>query len=371
MAPYNKTAKRIHTSILLICIAVFGTLLVLHSVFIYKNTANLNTLHLALFLIGLFVIQQLYYAILSLGFLIFGRISGYKMAFLRIAFMKWTKDEKGKIHFSTTNEGGPVSRCGMYPPDMKDGKMPYLLYGHGFVILASIFIVISVVFFAFYFSTPVISSLLLVFIFVLLTVVFMDLCIGSAKATRDIKKSPYAIKGLWLSCKLADPEFNNTSISHMPDEWFELADDANINTYWASLYLLGCGERLLGKMQFEEASELLDIVLGPDSRLNNEQYVSTIANRLFCELMTNRNPQIIQKLYTPEFKNYLSNVRTYTNLCRNYAFTLFMEHNPTGAAQIKAEFFEVGKHTPYQADVQDETKLLLYAENKYFSEIKN
>ena len=369
MAPYNKTAKRIYTSILLICIAVFGTLLSLHSVFIYKSTDNLDTLHLALFLIGLFVIQQLYYAILSLGFLIFGKISGYKMAFLRIAFMKWTKDEKGKIHFSTTNERGPSSKCGMYPPDMIDGKMPYLLYGHGFVILASIFIVISAIFF--YFSTPVISSLLLVFIFVLLTFVFMDLCIGSAKSTRDISKSPYAIKGLWISCKLADPDFNNTSISHMPDEWFGLTHDGNINTYWASFYLLCCGERLLDQMQFKEASELLDMVLGPDSRLNNEQYVGTISDRLFCELMTNRNPQIIEKLYTPEFKNYLSNVRTYTNLCRNYAFTLFIEHNPTGAAQIKAEFFEVGRHTPYQGDVKGETELLLYAENKYFSEVNS
>lgn len=367
MTPYNKTARRIHTLVLLTCISVFSILFVMHSVAIYKSTDNLDTLHLALFLIGLFVIQQLCYAIFSLGFLIFGKISGYKMAFLRIAFMKWTKDEKGKIHFSTTNERGSSSKCGMYPPDMIDGKMPYFLYGHGLVILSSIFIVISVSLFAFNFYTPVISSLLLVFIFVLLTVVFLDLCLGNAKFTRDMRKSPYAIKGLWISCKLADPSLKNTSLSHMPDEWFELKDNGNIDTYWASFYLLGCGERLLGQMHFKEASEVLDRILAPDSRLINEQYMSTIANRLFCELMANNNPDIIQKLYTAELKTYLNNVRTYTNLCRNYAFTLFIEKNPAGAAQIKSEFFEASKNPYNKQDAQAETELLLYAENKYFS----
>ncbi|MBQ7809604.1 MAG: hypothetical protein IJ346_01390 [Clostridia bacterium] len=370
MFRYKKHAI-IHKTLFISCIAVFGLLFILHSAYMYKTVKGLDTLHLAAFLIGVFIIQMLSYAITALGFLIFGKLSGYKFSFMRIAFMKWQKDKKGKIHFFTTNERGPSAACAMYPPDIKDGKFPYLLFSHGTVILSSVCIIISAIFLAFNFNTPVISSLLLLFIFVLLTFVILDIFVGNAKLARDAKKSPAALRGIWLYCKGSDPEFSSLSLGSLPDEWFDIPLDVDTNIYWASYYIFFASGRLLMKREFEKAIEVFDKLLEPSANIFYIQYLNTVTERLFCELMTNRNPEVIQKLYTDELKRHLSNVRSYTNLCRNYAFTLFIENNPAGAAQIKAEFFEVSKHAPCQGDVQDEAELLLLAENKYFSEIKN
>lgn len=370
MPKYRKNArtpKIIHIA----CIIFFALLFILHSAYMYKTTDGLDTLHFALFLIGVFIVQMLFYVIIALGFLICGKLSGYKLSSMRIAFMKWQKDKNGKIKVSTTNERGPSARCAMSPPDMKDGKFPYILHSHGLLISSSVCIIISAIFLAFNFNTPVISSLLLLLIFSLLTSAVLDITVGNAKLARDAKNSPAAIRGIWLFCKSSDPEFSDLGLGSLPDEWFDIPLDVDTTTYWESYYIFFTGSRLLTKKEFEKAIAAFDKLLDPSANIYYFQYLNAVTERLFCELMTNRSPEVIQKLYTEELKKHLSNVRSYTNLCRNYAFTLFIEKNSSGAAQIKAEFFEVSKNSPCQGDVQDETELLLLAENKYFSEIKN
>lgn len=370
MPRYKKNAT-IHKTLYIACIIFFGILFILHSVYMYKTVEGLDSLHLAVFLIGVFIVQMLFYTVTALGFLIFGKLSGYKLSSMRIAFMKWQKDKNGKINVLTTNERGPSAGCAMSPPDMKDGKFPYLLHSHGAVILSSVCIVVSAVFLAFNFNTPVLSSLLLFFIFILSTNVILDMLVGLPKLTRDAKNSPAALRGIWIYCKCSDPEFSDLSLDGLPDEWFDIPLDVDTTTYWESSYIFFTGGRLLMKKEFEKAIAAFDKLLDPSANIYYFQYLNAVTERLFCELMTNRNPEVIQKLYTVELKKHLSTVRSYTNLCRNYAFTLFIENNPAGAAQIKAEFFEVSKNAPCQGDVQDETELLLFAENKYFSEIKN
>lgn len=352
---HNKTTRKIHNFIFISCILVFGCLLILHSTQVYKS---FDALQLLFFLLGLFVIQFLFYSIISLGFLFFGKLTGYKMAFLRIAFLKWQKDKSGKIRVSFADDNGPVSICKMYPPEMKDGKIPYRLYGYGVVILSSILICISAIALTFCFYTPIISSLLLVFIFLLLIIILLELYDGNARHTRDIKKSPLALKGLWISCMLTDPEFST-------DEYSDFPDDADAKIYWVAFYGWVCSSTLMEKKNFLEAAKVLDKLRKSDSGLLEEMYFSMLTDRLFCEVMTHNNPEIITELYTDELKNYLSTRRGYTHLCRNYAFTLLIDKNPSGAAQIKAEFFEAAKDSPHKSDVQTETELLLLAENKY------
>ena len=156
---------------------------------------------------------------------------------------------------------------------------------------------------------------------------------------------------------LTDPNFST-------DEYTYLPDDADVTIYWVAFYGLVCSGTLIAKKDFLSASKVLDRLLKPDTGLLAEMYTALLADRLFCEIMTNSNPEIIKELYTDELKNFLSNKRTYTNLSRNYAFTLLIDKNPSGAAQIKAEFFEAAQHSPYKSDVQIETELLLLAESK-------
>ena len=162
---------------------------------------------------------------------------------------------------------------------------------------------------------------------------------------------------MWIYSNLSSPDFQLNEHSDFPM-------DANINIYWIAFYGIICGETLLEKKEFAKASEIFDRLITPDTVLTTEQYHSVIVERLFCELMTTNNPDIIASLYTEELKSYMSNIRDYTNLCRNFACTLLIEKNSSGAAQLKAEFFEVAKNAPCAHDVHSETELLLLAESK-------
>lgn len=365
MGPYNKKIRHTHNAIFLTCIVIFATLLILHSSVIYSQNEDLDTLHLAIALIGLFVIQQLCYCIFSLGFLIFGKLSGYGFSFLRIAFLTWKKDKSGKISFSFTSEKGASSQCKMYPPDMKDGKVPYIMYGLGNTFLCIIFIAISATILAFNFYTPIISSLLITFIFILLINVILNAYDGSIRRIREIGKSPYAMKGHWLLCKFADPDFQNTSLKNMPSSWFEFSMDADTSMNLVSSLGLFYGERLMEEKRFDEAKKVFAKITEPDTGLLYDQYMYALCDRIYCELVTSNNSDSAQELYTHKLKPFMSNVRTYTILRTNFACALLIENNPTGAAQIKADFFTACQNSQNKEDIQAETDLLLYAENLY------
>ena len=70
-----KKNERNHKTLFITCIVVFALLFIIHSAYMYKAVEAMNTLHLAAFLIGVFIIQMLFYTVTALGFLIFGKIN--------------------------------------------------------------------------------------------------------------------------------------------------------------------------------------------------------------------------------------------------------------------------------------------------------
>ena len=64
------------------------------------------------------------------GHLVFGLLTGYKFSSFRVASFMWLKED-GKLKLKRLSIAGTGGQCLMTPPDMKDGKMPLVLYNLG------------------------------------------------------------------------------------------------------------------------------------------------------------------------------------------------------------------------------------------------
>ena len=64
------------------------------------------------------------------GHLVFGLMSGYQYCSFRIGSFMWIKQD-GKMRVKRFSLAGTGGQCLMAPPDLVDGKMPYVLYNMG------------------------------------------------------------------------------------------------------------------------------------------------------------------------------------------------------------------------------------------------
>ena len=64
------------------------------------------------------------------GHLVFGLLTGYQFSSFRIGSFMWVKLE-GKLKLKRYSLAGTGGQCLMAPPEMVDGKVPYVLYNLG------------------------------------------------------------------------------------------------------------------------------------------------------------------------------------------------------------------------------------------------
>ena len=83
-----------------------------------------------LLFVGMYAAMFLQIIIHEGGHLIFGLLTGYGFASFRIGSLMWKK-EGDSLKFCRFSLAGTGGQCLMTPPDMADGKFPYVLYNLG------------------------------------------------------------------------------------------------------------------------------------------------------------------------------------------------------------------------------------------------
>lgn len=131
-----------------------------------KSTADTPLYQELLSFIGLFLgmyVALFFHMIVhEAGHLVFGLLTGYEFSSFRVASFMWLK-ENGKLKLKRRSIAGTGGQCLMTPPDMKDGKIPLVLYNLGG---SFINITLGTLFLAGYLlcsDIPFLSPLLLIF----------------------------------------------------------------------------------------------------------------------------------------------------------------------------------------------------------------
>lgn len=124
---------------------------------IYRKILSLAGLFL-----GMYVAFFFHIIVHEAGHLLFGLMTGYKFSSFRIASFIWL-EENGKLKMKQLSIAGTGGQCLMSPPDMKDGRIPIVLYNLGGSIIN---IIMGALFLIIYWlcpSVPYLSPLLLIF----------------------------------------------------------------------------------------------------------------------------------------------------------------------------------------------------------------
>lgn len=305
------------------------------------------------------------------GHLVCGLLSGYQFASFRIGSFMWIKeDEKIKCkRFSLAGTGG---QCLMSPPDLVDGKIPYVLYNLGGSLVN---IVIAVISFGLYFLLKESWVLSTFFIIVALLGVVSALLNGIPMKSKMVNNDGYnalslgkdkdALRAFWIQMKANEQITKGKRLREMPEEWFNVPTDEQMNNSMVAVLGVFACNRLMDEHKFQEADALMERFVEMDSSIVEIHKNLLICDRIYCELISENRKQKVEEMYNADLKKFMKAMKNYPSVIRTqYVYVLLCERNQEQAKKLKEQFEKVARNYPYPSDAQAERELMGIAEER-------
>ena len=344
--------------------------------YIDKSSADTPLYQEILSLVGLFLgmyVALFFHMIVhEAGHLVFGLMTGYKFCSFRVASFMWLK-ENGKLKFKRLTLAGTGGQCLMTPPDMKDGKIPLVLYNLGGsfinIIIGALFLVGYLIFS----DIPFLSPILLIFAAVgFMTAMMNGIPMRMGTVDNDgynafaLSKSKEAVEAFWVQLKVAEQSSKGVRLKDMPDEWFTVpTDEAMKNSLVATRCVFTCN-RLMDEEKFEEADALMAHLLEIESGIVGLHHDLLMCDRIYVELIGQNRTEVIASMMTKEQKKFMKAMKRFPSVLRTqYVLALLSEKDAAKAEAIKNEFEKVAKTYPYAQDIESEKNLMRIAESKF------
>lgn len=295
------------------------------------------------------------------GHLLFGLMSGYKFVSFRLfSFMLVRID--GKMLIKRMSLAGTGGQCLLDPPDMQDGHLPYVAYNLGGVIMN---LVTAAIFGA---LAPLVRTSELAFlVFLMLAVigvafaVLNGLPMASAVSNdgynvRSLGQNPEALRSFWLQMKINALSTEGVRLRDMPDEWFELAIDADLKNGMVAVEAVLRENRLMDEHRFDEAAEYIDKLRGMQTAILPLHMCMLICDRMYCALLRGEDAA---KFRTPQQLKLMKSLKTQLTIIRtDYTWALLGEHDEQQAEQLRKRFDNAARSHPSPADIASELELI-------------
>lgn len=303
------------------------------------------------------------------GHLVFGLLTGYQYSSFRIGSFMWVKLD-GKIKLKRFSISGTGGQCLMAPPEMKDGKVPYMLYNMGGCI-ANFIVSIVPLMLVFMLETPdflrimaIVWALIGLFYVVMNGVPIKKLGNDGHNAL-SLGKHPEALKAFWLQMKINEQGALGKRLKELPEEWFELPSKEGMeNTMIATIAVFVC-LRLMDAGKYAEAAEEMERLLSEKNGMVEVHKHLLNMERIYCELVGENRPEKLEELYTEELQKFLKAMKKSPSTYRiQYLYAKYVEKNETKAAVAMAGFEKVVKTYPYPHEIEGERDMISYAETK-------
>ena len=322
-------------------------------------------LSLAGLFLGMYVALFFHMIVHEAGHLVFGLMTGYKFCSFRIASFMWLK-ENGKLKMKRLTLAGTGGQCLMTPPDMKDGKIPLVLYNFGGsfinIIIGAQFLVGYLIFS----DIPFLSPILLIFAAVGFMIAMMN-GIPMRMGTVDndgynafaLSKSKESVEAFWVQLKVAEQSSKGVRLKDMPAEWFAVpTDEAMKNSMVATRCVFTCN-RLMDEEKFEEADALMAHLLEIESGIVGLHHDLLMCDRIYVELIGQNRTEVIASMMTKEQKKFMKAMKRFPSVLRTqYALAVLEEKNASKAETIKGDFDKAAKSYPYPHEIESERELM-------------
>lgn len=303
------------------------------------------------------------------GHLIFGLLSGYRFCSFRVGSFMWLRKE-GKFVFRRFSLAGTGGQCLMGPPDLTDGKVPYILYNLGGALMnlisAAVFFGIALLFrgnfavLVFFAAAAAMGVLLALMNGIPLK---LEMVNNDGQNIIDIGKSSQEMYSFWLQMKIAELQAEGVRLRDMPRDWFEVPDDEEMKGSMTSVRAVLASNRLMEEHRFRENAQLIDHILSLDSAVPGIYRVLLICDRVYCELTEEKSPEILEKWTAKDQQKVMKQMKNYLSVLRTqYAYALLAEDDCEKAGKLKELFEKNLRSYPYEADAQIEKELVEMAE---------
>ena len=303
------------------------------------------------------------------GHLVFGLLTGYRFSSFRIASLLLLK-ENGKWKWKRLSIVGTGGQCLMAPPDIKDGKMPLVLYNLGGSLINTLTSALFLLGYLIWSEIPLLSPLLLIFAAVGFIIALMNgIPLRMGTVDNDgynafaLSKNKEATEAFWVQLKVAEQTAKGIRLRDMPDEWFAVpTDEAMKNSMVAVRGVFACN-KLMDEEKFEQADALMAHLLEIESGMVGLHRSLLICDRIFAELIGENRGDVIGRMLTKEQTAFMKAMKSYPSVIRTqYALALLLEKDPEKAETLKNELEKVARTYPYPHEIESERELLRIAQ---------
>ncbi|MBE6891362.1 MAG: hypothetical protein E7481_04970 [Ruminococcaceae bacterium] len=338
----------------------------------YAFSSDEPILGFIILFVSMYVTMILQIIIHEGGHLIFGLLTGYKFVSFRIGSFTLIRINN-ELKFKKLSLAGTGGQCLLSPPEMKDGKIPYVLYNLGGSILNTITAIVFLILGLVFKEIEILNAVLIMAAIVGFAYALMNgipLRLGTIDNdgynTLSMSKDPKALRSLWIQMKASEMTANGVRLKDMPEEWFTLPEKEEMkNSMTAVLGVFACN-RLMDELRFDEAEKLMKEYLNEENAAVGIYKSLMTCDIAFCEMIKDLpDTEAIEKLLDKQQKAFMKSMKNYPSVLRTeYTYQLLIKKDIPTALKLKKQFEKVLKTHPYTADVESETELIQIAETK-------
>ncbi len=303
------------------------------------------------------------------GHLVFGLLSGYKLGSFRIFSFMWLKEE-GKIKLKRLTVAGTGGQCLMSPPDLVNGKMPYVFYHLGGSILNAAVSALFLVGSHFCKHLPVLSFVLFTFALAgFLTAVINGIPMRLGTVNNDgyntvsLSKNPEAMEAMWVELKIGEESGKGVRLKDMPSQWFVFPTDETMKNSLVASRGVYCCNRWMDEENFKEATDAMTHLLEIESGMVDLHRNLLICDQMYIAITVEKRNEIIGQLLTKEQKRFMQVMKNFPSVIRTeYVLALLYENNVEKAEKVRKTFEKVAKTYPYPQEIDSERNLMALAD---------
>lgn len=300
------------------------------------------------------------------GHFIFGKLTGYKFVSFRVGTYMWFR-KNGEMMASRASLSGTGGQCLMSPPDLKDGTMPFKLYNLGGALLNFLS---AVLYIPIWIATKGDIYLNIFGLCFMVTGVVYAVSNGfplrnseidnDGSNTKNMSRNKRAVKSFWMQLKVSESSLNGLRIKDLPDDWFFVPDDDELQNTLISSMAFFYKDRLMDQHRFKEAGQWIDHILSIENNGILPIYRKMLVmDRVYTELLCDRNEDVINKFNTKEMVAFRYQMKKYPPMLRTeYAFYLIHKKDEEKSDTYLKEFNKWISIYPYEGEAVKEKELV-------------
>lgn len=300
------------------------------------------------------------------GHLVFGLMTGYSFVSFRIGSFTIIK-EQGEISYKKFGIPGTAGQCLMMPPDIKDGKYPFIMYNYGGGIMNLIVAGVGILLAILIEGMPILISAMLILIsaggiFAAFTNI-IPLKVGGISNDGynviSMLRDENARRGFYFQLRVNGLQSQGMRIKDMELEELKISEGSDlINPLNTSLKLMEYSW-YLDNMDFDGARQCIEDFTPCMDKIIPLYRNEINCEKMFLELIGDCNKEFIDSVYDKNLRKYIKASKFMIGKKRvMMAYEIFYNNNKQKALSYYEEAIELSKKYPVKGDADMELMLV-------------